>query len=191
MKEGQKHSEETRRKLRLAWEKRENRHAWNKGKKTGNFGNGFKKGKGHPFFGKKRVFTEEWRRNMSVAHKGIKMPPFTEEHKNKIRDANLGSKSHLWRGGVTEVNHLIRTSAPYKEWRTAVYKRDGYACVLCGDDRGGNLQADHIKPFSLFPDLRFVIDNGRTLCIPCHKKTDTYGWKPFNLKKQKQSDHIQ
>lgn len=37
------------------------------------------------------------------------------------------------------------------------------------------LHADNIKPFALYPELRFEVTNGRTLCIPCHKKTGTYG----------------
>ena len=68
----------------------------------------------------------------------------------------------------------IRKSKEYKLWREAVFKRDDYTCIWCGQ-RGGYLNADHIKPFALFPELRFAIDNGRTLCVDCHKKTGTWG----------------
>ena len=37
--------------------------------------------------------------------------------------------------------------------------------------RGNYLEADHIKPWAYFPDLRFELDNGRTLCRPCHDTT--------------------
>lgn len=40
---------------------------------------------------------------------------------------------------------------------------------------GKEIIADHIKSFRFFPKLRYVIDNGRTLCNKCHKKTETYG----------------
>lgn len=89
----------------------------------------------------------------------------------------LRGKNHpRWKGGITEENHKIRTSLEYKLWRKAVFERDKYICIWCRE-KGGKLNADHIKPFSLFPELRFAIDNGRTLCRACHLKTDTYGSK--------------
>lgn len=63
----------------------------------------------------------------------------------------------------------------YHTWRKAVLLRDGHRCVFCQCTE--RLQADHIKPHSRYPELRLEVDNGRTLCTPCHKKTDTYGGK--------------
>lgn len=76
--------------------------------------------------------------------------------------------------GLTTANEKDRKSLAYRMWRKAVFERDHYTCVSCGV-LGGSLQADHIKPFALFEELRFVLSNGRTLCFDCHKKTDTYG----------------
>lgn len=104
------------------------------------------------------VHTEDTRKRMSATHKSRK------------------ELSHLWKGGITPKNKLIRQSVEYKLWREAVFQRDNWTCIWCGD-RGVRLNADHIKPFSLFPELRFSIDNGRTLCVPCHKTTDTYLYK--------------
>jgi endogenous inhibitor of DNA gyrase (YacG/DUF329 family) len=101
----------------------------------------------------------------------------TPEQRAKVS----GDNCHLWRGGITPTNHKIRHSYEYKLWRTAVFERDKYTCVWCGtmSQKGVKavLNADHIKPFALYPELRFAIDNGRTLCVPCHKTTDTYLWK--------------
>jgi len=88
-----------------------------------------------------------------------------------------------WRGGITPLITRLRMSKEYKIWRTSVFERDNYTCIWCGA-RSGNgksviLNADHIKPFCDYPELRFVIDNGRTLCIDCHRKTDTFGIKIF------------
>lgn len=65
----------------------------------------------------------------------------------------------------------------YQEWRSAVLARDGSRCVNCktAGTRYNPLQVDHIKPKSLYPELALVVANGRTLCLKCHKKTDSYG----------------
>lgn len=68
----------------------------------------------------------------------------------------------------------LRKSWAYTQWRKAIYERDDYTCQFCGE-RGVELNADHIKPFARFPELRLSLDNGRTLCVICHRKTPTYG----------------
>lgn len=82
----------------------------------------------------------------------------------------------------TKEHRLIRTRAEYAKWRAAVYERDNYTCVKCGS-RGGKLNADHIEPLAKYPDKIYDLSNGRTLCVECHRKTDTYGfsyiWKEY------------
>jgi len=68
----------------------------------------------------------------------------------------------------------FRRNKQYYQWRKAVFERDNYICQICGV-RGGKLNADHIKKFADFLDLRYVLENGRTLCENCHRKTPTYG----------------
>lgn len=113
----------------------------------------------------------EWCANISKWQKGNKKPYLSKE------------KHWNWQGGITKESHKLRTSLEYKLWRESVFERDNYTCLWCGArSKKGikvTLHADHIKPFSLFPELRFAIDNGRTLCVDCHRKTETYG---FNKK---------
>lgn len=89
-----------------------------------------------------------------------------------------GEKHWAWKGGITPINRVIRNSLEMKLWRRAVFERDNYMCVWCGAKNGNGitvvLHADHIKQFAYFPELRFAIDNGRTLCSSCHKKTETF-----------------
>lgn len=85
------------------------------------------------------------------------------------------------------LNRRIRYSKKMKLWRLGVFSRDNYTCQNCGARNGNGstvvLHADHIKPFALFPELRFELSNGRSLCVPCHKKTDTFGRKPIYAQK--------
>lgn len=80
-----------------------------------------------------------------------------------------GIRGHNWRGGLSTVNHIERGRSEVKEWRLAVFARDNWTCQRCGKRGGGELHAHHIKPFAQFPALRRSMDNGLTLCLPCHR----------------------
>lgn len=87
-----------------------------------------------------------------------------------------GEQSHFWQGGKTKESDLLRTSAEYKAWRLAVFKRDNFTCKNCGQKKR-NIEAHHIKERCRYPELIFDVNNGLTLCHECHKETDNYGWK--------------
>lgn len=102
---------------------------------------------------------------------------------SKWRSENMkGELAPNYVHGKCGDNLLFRASLAYREWRTLVFKRDNYKCVICGNAKGCNLEADHIKEFALYPELRLDINNGRTLCKSCHKKTENYGFKKSNTK---------
>ena len=77
-------------------------------------------------------------------------------------------------GAGRGIRYQLMARPEYRKWRKDVFTRDNYTCQDCGL-RGVRLHADHIKPYALFPELIFVLENGRTLCAPCHYKTPTFG----------------
>lgn len=109
--------------------------------------------------------------------RGISVSVATEikkgEHLSKATEFKKGAfireKNPSWRGGVTTKNDFVRKSCEYKEWRTKVYQRDGFACQDCGVHcEPKNIIAHHLKEFADYPELRFDVDNGLTLCRTCH-----------------------
>lgn len=85
-----------------------------------------------------------------------------------------GENNPNWKGGITTNNRKIRNSIAFKKWRLSVFERDNWTCQKCGSrskkDAYIRIEAHHVRPFALFPELRFVIDNGKTLCETCHDK---------------------
>lgn len=129
-------------------------------------------GKISPMKGKKSKFFNP--------RKGVKA---TLETRLKI----TGSNHYNWKGGMYSLNMLIRKCYEYRQWVQDIFKRDNYTCQVCGK-LGGKLNAHHIKQFALIIKENKITtlaeallcyelwdyDNGQTLCLPCHKKTDSY-----------------
>lgn len=116
-----------------------------------------------------RKVSEETRKKISLAHKG---KPETLQTRLNISLGRRGNKTNLWKGGVTPINKLLRSSSAFKIWREQIFKRDDYICQEC-KQKGNYLHPHHIKSFVDYPELKFDIDNGITLCADCHQKKHT------------------
>ena len=84
---------------------------------------------------------------------------------NKDRHLPKGENHPNWKGGVSILNDR-HDSQQYKEWRLLVYQRDNYKCVKCGSKE--KINAHHVRSWKHYPDLRYTVSNGITLCEKCH-----------------------
>lgn len=101
--------------------------------------------------------TEETRKKLSEAQKA----------RTDVRVSLSGEKHWNWKGGLGTKRHQEMARKEYKEWRKCVFERDNYTCQIC-EQYGGVLHADHIQKWSANETLRYAVENGRTLCVPCH-----------------------
>ena len=123
---------------------------------------------------------------------GKSMHPNTKLALSKITIWNKGLKGYMsgnkhwnWKGGIQSSNTRIRRSMEYKNWVFSIFKRDSFTCQDCKQKESvsGRLVADHVLPFSKFVKYRFDVNNGRTLCIDCHKKKTAQDWVLHQIKK--------
>ncbi|HEX9595278.1 MAG TPA: HNH endonuclease [Anaerolineales bacterium] len=111
------------------------------------------------------------------AEKGHKRNDSDEvRHKMALakRDRFIGSDNPNWRGGIT-LKDPERNRYRAKMWVKAVKDRDGWKCTKCNST--DNLHAHHIKRWCDYPDLRYDVSNGATLCHPCHEAAHGSGYK--------------
>jgi hypothetical protein len=100
----------------------------------------------------------------------------TESECKAISDTRvrLGSASKErnpnWKGGIAKSRKSDMATTQYKNWRQSVFERDNFTCQCC-NKRGGNLEAHHIKSWTNYPELRYELSNGQTLCLLWHRLT--------------------
>lgn len=113
--------------------------------------------------------------------KTAKIDPRILKHANLL-DKTTG-RPFNYKGGKKYFTQKERLAiaAELRQWRNQIFARDNYTCQICGARNGNGkkviLNADHIKSFVNYPELRLDLDNGRTLCLDCHRNTDNYGGK--------------
>lgn len=107
---------------------------------------------------------------------------FSLEHRQNLSKSHIGilaGKNHpQWKGGKSRGYKSEYSTTKYKNWRISVFERDNYTCQKCKlrskKDKPVYLEAHHIKQFAFYPELRFDVNNGQTLCRECHRKTKHY-----------------
>lgn len=125
--------------------------------------------------------SEEARKKQSESklRAGIKPPPrtgckpwnfgklgeYSTSSKGRPREDIRGEKCRLWKGGKTG-DGLQRGRVENSNWKKACLERDEHKCKVC--DTTKSLVVHHIKCWKKYPELRFDIDNGVTLCRSCH-----------------------
>ncbi len=137
-----------------------------------------------------RTFTKEQKKNVSDALKlsyknGNRHQVMTDAIKEKISRTKLGrsiseehkqkiSDGHRKRSGLPlgiklkrDKKHLCPT---YKLWVQAVKNRDGWKCKISDGDCSGRLEVHHILNWVEYPELRYEINNGITLCVNHHPR---------------------
>jgi hypothetical protein len=149
---GLKHSQEDKEKMSKSQKLRFQKNpAWNKGKKM----------------------SPEAIENNRKAQTGKKQSIETRE---KHRQALLGEKNPNYIDGTSKFTAIRYADFRLKLWREQVFKRDNFICQKCLR-KGLSLEAHHIKSWAQYPDLRYDLNNGQTLCKECHKLTDNYKGK--------------
>lgn len=107
--------------------------------------------------------------NIPIREKSEAIRIASKKLSNRIKMSSYGQGISIddWNGFTQTKEIQERKKSLCKTWRNAVFKRDNYVCQSCGH-RGGKLEAHHIYNWSRHEDLRFVVNNGITLCQQCH-----------------------
>jgi hypothetical protein len=132
---------------------------------------------------KGKKLSKEHCKNLSLSHIGKDNHQLGRKHtistRIKMSVKRLGIDIKNWNGFVSDNNKLERIKFR-NEIQNKVFERDNYTCQMCGT-HGGYLQVDHIQSWVDYIDLRFDINNCRTLCMDCHYFITFGKKKPENV----------
>jgi len=133
------------------------------------------------FIIKKGIYRRRGRKFCSIEC-SYKRPPLrywlgkklSNEHKAKLAESHRAAKNYLWIKDRTKLCRITkqgerRTSA-YFFWRKSVWTRDKWKCIINNNDCKGRIETHHILGWIKYPELRYEIKNGITLCHAHHPR---------------------
>lgn len=99
--------------------------------------------------------------------------------------AHRSEKNYRWIKDRTKLCRISkqgeRRSSAYFEWRKQVWLRDNYKCKISNKECSALIEAHHILGWKEYPELRFITNNGITLCRAHHprKKSEEKRLSPY------------
>jgi hypothetical protein len=121
-----------------------------------------------------------------VSPKGMLGKKHTEEWKIAARLRNARENHPEWGKNIKISKNKLDRIRFRDNYQKLVFKRDNYTCQMCGAKNGCgktvSLQVDHIQSWKDYVELRFNINNCRTLCMDCHYFITWGKIKPKNIK---------
>ena len=137
----------------------------------------------------KNGMPEETRKKLSILKKGKHYPKLSEakkgkpsgvlgkhwklseEIRRKMSEVCKGEKAYNWIKDRTQLkNDQKRNDSAYQEWVKQVKKRDNNTCKINNEDCSGYCIVHHILRWSEYPEERYNINNGITLCQYHHPR---------------------
>lgn len=122
---------------------------------------------GNPTLGK------HWKLSPEVLEKR-KGRKWNESQRLKIPESLRGEKNWKWILDRTKLKRYLgskeRGSPAYHYWRKQVWTRDNWKCKIENESCNGRIEAHHILSWKDYPELRYNINNGITLCHAHHPR---------------------
>lgn len=92
--------------------------------------------------------------------------------------ATHGSNHHQWKGGISDSNRYPSKERVNRSTWSRRVRKENNSCAVCGAQE--ILAAHHIHLYCKVPELRYIVENGITMCLACHTEYhrahgNTYG----------------
>ena len=125
---------------------------------------------------------QEIRKKLRIIMSKVSARPEVRENRAKAKRGIFGEKTNRWIKDRSKLSKKqIRNDYAYQEWRRLVWVRDRFTCRLKNNDCKGKIISHHILPWRDYPELRYIVNNGITLCH-CHhprKRADEKRLEPI------------